>query len=96
MSIYHMEEAHANLHPQILVSVVSEELSSGWELTDDQKWEGTRLLKKTVQLDFIFSLLCQVAQIVKWEMEAAVKLYVKLRAKVQVGPSWGNLQELDI
>ncbi|XP_046723327.1 DNA polymerase theta isoform X2 [Silurus meridionalis] len=38
----------------------------------------------------------QVAQIVKREMEAAVKLYVKLRAKVKVGPSWGNLQELDI
>lgn len=29
-------------------------------------------------------------------MEAAVKLYVKLRVKVKVGPSWGNLQELDI
>ncbi|MCJ8740817.1 hypothetical protein PDJAM_G00063470 [Pangasius djambal] len=40
--------------------------------------------------------IIQVAQIVKWEMEAAVKLYVKLRAKVKVGPSWGNLQELDI
>ncbi|XP_060792093.1 DNA polymerase theta isoform X2 [Neoarius graeffei] len=38
----------------------------------------------------------QVAQIVKREMEAAVKLYVKLRVKVKVGPSWGNLQELDI
>lgn len=45
---------------------------------------------------FIFSLHCQVAQIVKREMEAAVKLYVKLKAKVKVGPSWGNLQELDI
>ncbi|KAB5548918.1 hypothetical protein PHYPO_G00061210 [Pangasianodon hypophthalmus] len=40
--------------------------------------------------------IIQVAQIVKREMEAAVKLYVKLRAKVKVGPSWGNLQELDI
>ncbi|XP_062868243.1 DNA polymerase theta, partial [Trichomycterus rosablanca] len=40
--------------------------------------------------------IIQVAQIVKREMESAVKLYVKLRAKVKVGPSWGNLQELDI
>ncbi|XP_060747500.1 DNA polymerase theta isoform X2 [Tachysurus vachellii] len=38
----------------------------------------------------------QVAQIVKREMETAVKLYVKLRVKVKVGPSWGNLEELDI
>ncbi|XP_058272098.1 DNA polymerase theta isoform X2 [Hemibagrus wyckioides] len=40
--------------------------------------------------------IIQVAQIVKREMEAAVKLYVKLCVKVKVGPSWGNLQELDI
>uniref|UniRef100_W5KBV8 DNA polymerase theta n=1 Tax=Astyanax mexicanus TaxID=7994 RepID=W5KBV8_ASTMX len=40
--------------------------------------------------------IIQVAQIVKWEMESAMKLYVKLRAKVKVGPSWGNLQDLDI
>uniref|UniRef100_A0A669C8B8 DNA polymerase theta n=1 Tax=Oreochromis niloticus TaxID=8128 RepID=A0A669C8B8_ORENI len=40
--------------------------------------------------------LIQVAQIVKREMESAVKLYVKLKAKVKVGPSWGNLQDLDI
>lgn len=39
---------------------------------------------------------CQVAQIVKREMETAVKLHVKLKAKVKVGPSWGNLQDLDI
>lgn len=38
----------------------------------------------------------QVAHIVKTEMESAVKLYVKLKAKVKVGPSWGNLQDLDI
>ncbi|XP_009293682.1 DNA polymerase theta [Danio rerio] len=38
----------------------------------------------------------QVAQIVKREMESVVKLYVKLRVKVKVGPSWGNLQDLDI
>ncbi|KAI1903800.1 hypothetical protein AGOR_G00030940 [Albula goreensis] len=38
----------------------------------------------------------QVAQIVKREMESAVKLYVKLCAKVKVGPSWGDLQDLDI
>ncbi|XP_077381163.1 DNA polymerase theta isoform X2 [Festucalex cinctus] len=40
--------------------------------------------------------LIQVAQIVKREMESAVKLYVKLKAKVKTGPSWGNLQDLDI
>ncbi|XP_051940194.1 DNA polymerase theta isoform X1 [Hippocampus zosterae] len=40
--------------------------------------------------------LIQVAQIVKREMESAVKLYVKLKAKVKAGPSWGNLQDLDI
>ncbi|XP_062285247.1 DNA polymerase theta [Scomber scombrus] len=40
--------------------------------------------------------LLQVAQIVKREMESAVKLYVKLKAKVKVGPSWGNMQDLDI
>ncbi|XP_036379268.1 DNA polymerase theta [Megalops cyprinoides] len=38
----------------------------------------------------------QVAQIVKKEMESAIKLYVKLHVKVKVGPSWGNLQDLDI
>ncbi|TRY99611.1 hypothetical protein DNTS_004811 [Danionella cerebrum] len=38
----------------------------------------------------------QVAQIVKREMECVVKLYVKLRVKVKVGHSWGNLQDLDI
>lgn len=38
----------------------------------------------------------QVAQVVKREMESAVKLYVKLKAKVKVGPSWGNLQEIDL
>uniref|UniRef100_A0A672S859 DNA polymerase theta n=1 Tax=Sinocyclocheilus grahami TaxID=75366 RepID=A0A672S859_SINGR len=38
----------------------------------------------------------QVAQIMKREMECVVKLYVKLRVKVKVGPSWGNLQDLDI
>ncbi|XP_055014299.1 LOW QUALITY PROTEIN: DNA polymerase theta [Boleophthalmus pectinirostris] len=40
--------------------------------------------------------LIQVAHTVKREMESAVKLYVKLKAKVKVGPSWGNLQDLDI
>ncbi|XP_056266313.1 DNA polymerase theta isoform X3 [Pseudoliparis swirei] len=40
--------------------------------------------------------LIQVAQIVKREMESAVKLYVKLKAKVKAGPSWGSLQDLDI
>ncbi|XP_070684106.1 DNA polymerase theta [Pempheris klunzingeri] len=49
------------------------------------------LIYETAEEDLI-----QVAQIVKREMEAAVKLYVKLKAKVKVGPSWGNLQDLDI
>ncbi|KAJ8266319.1 hypothetical protein GJAV_G00129050 [Gymnothorax javanicus] len=38
----------------------------------------------------------QVAQIVKKEMESVMKLYVKLRAKIRVGPSWRDLQDLDI
>nr|XP_020645197.1 DNA polymerase theta [Pogona vitticeps] len=38
--------------------------------------------------------MIQVAQIVKHEMENAVKLSVKLTVKVKVGPSWGDLQEL--
>ncbi|XP_061105385.1 LOW QUALITY PROTEIN: DNA polymerase theta [Conger conger] len=38
----------------------------------------------------------QVAQMVKKEMESVMKLYVKLRAKIRVGPSWGDLQDLDI
>ncbi|XP_076027231.1 DNA polymerase theta [Genypterus blacodes] len=49
------------------------------------------LIYETTEEDFI-----QVAQIVKREMESAVKLYVKLKAKVKAGPSWGNLQDLDI
>ncbi|XP_008410516.1 DNA polymerase theta isoform X1 [Poecilia reticulata] len=49
------------------------------------------LIYETTEQDLI-----QVAQIVKREMESAVKLYVKLKAKVRVGPSWGNLQDLDI
>uniref|UniRef100_A0A8C5FX72 DNA-directed DNA polymerase n=1 Tax=Gadus morhua TaxID=8049 RepID=A0A8C5FX72_GADMO len=40
--------------------------------------------------------LIQVAQIVKKEMETAVKLHVKLKAKIKAGPSWGNLEDLDI
>uniref|UniRef100_A0A670JQ90 DNA polymerase theta n=1 Tax=Podarcis muralis TaxID=64176 RepID=A0A670JQ90_PODMU len=40
--------------------------------------------------------LIQVAQIVKHEMEHAVKLLVKLSVKVKVGPSWGDLQELEL
>ncbi|XP_054459580.1 DNA polymerase theta isoform X2 [Anoplopoma fimbria] len=49
------------------------------------------LIYETAEEDLI-----QVAQIVKREMETAVKLYVKLKAKVKAGPSWGNLQDLDI
>ncbi|XP_061833003.1 DNA polymerase theta isoform X2 [Nerophis lumbriciformis] len=49
------------------------------------------LIYETTEEDLI-----QVAQTVKREMESAVKLYVKLKVKVKVGPSWGNLQDLDI
>ncbi|XP_034043388.1 DNA polymerase theta isoform X2 [Thalassophryne amazonica] len=49
------------------------------------------LIYETTEEDLI-----QVAQIVKREMESALKLYVKLKAKVKVGPSWGNLQDLDV
>uniref|UniRef100_A0A7N5ZTI1 DNA-directed DNA polymerase n=1 Tax=Anabas testudineus TaxID=64144 RepID=A0A7N5ZTI1_ANATE len=49
------------------------------------------LIYETTEEDLI-----QVAQIVKREMESAVKLYVKLKVKVKVGPSWGNLQDLDL
>lgn len=38
----------------------------------------------------------QVAQIVKHEMENAVKLSVKLNVKVKIGPSWGELQDLEL
>ncbi|XP_059677103.1 DNA polymerase theta [Gavia stellata] len=38
----------------------------------------------------------QVAQIVKYEMENAIKLSVKLNVKVKVGPSWGDLQDLEL
>ncbi|XP_008937926.1 PREDICTED: DNA polymerase theta, partial [Merops nubicus] len=38
----------------------------------------------------------QVAQIVKHEMENAVKLSVTLSVKVKIGPSWGDLQDLEL
>ncbi|XP_019382601.1 PREDICTED: DNA polymerase theta isoform X1 [Gavialis gangeticus] len=38
----------------------------------------------------------QVAQIVKHEMENAMKLSVKLNVKVRIGPSWGDLQDLEL
>ncbi|KAJ6658252.1 hypothetical protein lerEdw1_020524 [Lerista edwardsae] len=40
--------------------------------------------------------MIQVAQIIKHEMENAVKLSVKLPVKVKAGPSWGDLQELEL
>ncbi|XP_032853439.2 DNA polymerase theta [Tyto alba] len=40
--------------------------------------------------------IIQVAQIVKHEMETAVKLSVKLNVKVKIGPSWGDLQDLEL
>ncbi|KAM7064790.1 DNA polymerase theta isoform 4-T5 [Acridotheres tristis] len=38
----------------------------------------------------------QVAQIVKHEMENAIKLSVKLNVRVKIGPSWGDLQDLEL
>ncbi|EPY77304.1 hypothetical protein CB1_001278036 [Camelus ferus] len=38
----------------------------------------------------------QVAQIVKNEMESAVKLSVKLKVKVKIGTSWGELKDFDV
>ncbi|XP_060054263.1 DNA polymerase theta [Erinaceus europaeus] len=38
----------------------------------------------------------QVAQIVKNEMENAIKLSVKLKVKVKVGASWGELRDFDV
>uniref|UniRef100_A0A8B9IYN2 DNA-directed DNA polymerase n=1 Tax=Amazona collaria TaxID=241587 RepID=A0A8B9IYN2_9PSIT len=40
--------------------------------------------------------IIQVAQIVKHEMENAIKLSVKLSVKVKIGPSWGDLQDLEL
>ncbi|XP_041066560.1 DNA polymerase theta [Carcharodon carcharias] len=40
--------------------------------------------------------MIQIAQILKNEMENAMKLLVKLCVKVKIGPSWGNLQDLDL
>ncbi|XP_063150682.1 DNA polymerase theta [Candoia aspera] len=39
--------------------------------------------------------IIQVAQIVKHEMENAVKLSVKLSVRIKIGPSWGHLQDLE-
>ncbi|XP_063486212.1 DNA polymerase theta isoform X4 [Symphalangus syndactylus] len=38
----------------------------------------------------------QVAQIVKNEMESAVKLSVKLKVKVKIGATWGELKDFDV
>ncbi|XP_007942078.1 DNA polymerase theta [Orycteropus afer afer] len=38
----------------------------------------------------------QVAQIVKSEMESAIKLSVKLKVKVKIGASWGELKDFDV
>ncbi|CAH6792318.1 DNA polymerase theta [Phodopus roborovskii] len=40
--------------------------------------------------------IVQVAQIVKNEMECAVKLSVKLKVKVKMGASWGQLEDFDV
>ncbi|XP_042189978.1 DNA polymerase theta [Callorhinchus milii] len=40
--------------------------------------------------------MIQVAQIMKTEMENAMKLSVKLKVKVRIGSSWGSLQDLDL
>ncbi|KAM6474903.1 DNA polymerase theta isoform 1-T1 [Liasis olivaceus] len=39
--------------------------------------------------------IIQVAQIVKHEMENSVKLSVKLSVRIKIGPSWGDLQDLE-
>jgi DNA polymerase theta len=41
-------------------------------------------------------LYLQVAQIVKNEMECAIKLSVKLKVKVKIGASWGELKDFDV
>ncbi|KAL1787706.1 DNA polymerase theta isoform X1 [Sigmodon hispidus] len=40
--------------------------------------------------------IVQVAQIVKNEMECAIKLSVKLKVKVKIGASWGQLEDFDV
>ncbi|XP_055481039.1 DNA polymerase theta [Psammomys obesus] len=40
--------------------------------------------------------IVQVAQIVKNEMECAIKLSVKLKVKVKIGASWGDLKDFDV
>ncbi|XP_043556926.1 DNA polymerase theta isoform X1 [Chiloscyllium plagiosum] len=40
--------------------------------------------------------MIQIAQILKSEMENTMKLLVKLCVKIKIGPSWGNLQDLDL
>ncbi|XP_013370681.1 PREDICTED: DNA polymerase theta isoform X2 [Chinchilla lanigera] len=40
--------------------------------------------------------IVQVAQIVKNEMESAIKLSVKLKVKVKIGASWGELKDFDV
>lgn len=47
-------------------------------------------------LQHLMCVFLQVAQIVKHEMENAVKLSVKLNVKVKIGPSWGDLQDLEL
>uniref|UniRef100_A0A3B5B572 DNA polymerase theta n=1 Tax=Stegastes partitus TaxID=144197 RepID=A0A3B5B572_9TELE len=102
--------ATANIQKQLRKSYPAAPLShqhthSGDLNTTTESLTGTSLLRGAyfvLQLhdELIYETteedLIQVAQIVKREMESAVKLYVKLKAKVKVGPSWGNLQDLDI
>ncbi|EHB06668.1 DNA polymerase theta, partial [Heterocephalus glaber] len=40
--------------------------------------------------------IVQVAQIIKNEMESAIKLSVKLKVKVKIGASWGELKDFDV
>ncbi|XP_023420662.1 DNA polymerase theta isoform X2 [Cavia porcellus] len=40
--------------------------------------------------------IVQVAQIVKNEMESAIKLSVNLKVKVKIGSSWGELKDFDV
>ena len=43
-----------------------------------------------------FFFFLQVAHIVKNEMERAIELSVKLKVRVKIGASWGDLKDLDV
>ncbi|OXB76233.1 UNVERIFIED_CONTAM: hypothetical protein H355_014641 [Colinus virginianus] len=61
-----------------------------------QQRKITELLGSYAVPQHSLCVFLQVAQIVKHEMENAVKLSVKLNVKVKIGPSWGDLQDLEL